>query len=137
MGSVTGHGLLAAGDTVRARAYADSSLATSRAQALATPDNAELQVLYGLMLAYLKKGDEARAQYAKALALQSNARTQNGAYSILNAARIELALGNKEAALTYLERLRRENGNYSRYVFQLDPTYASLKGNPRFEALLK
>ncbi len=43
------------GDTVRARAYADSALAMSRKQADDSPGDIELHVLYGLMLAYAEE----------------------------------------------------------------------------------
>ena len=62
------------GDTARARAYADSSLAMSRQQAEATPDDAELQVLYGLVLALAGKPAEARAAATRALALTADDR---------------------------------------------------------------
>ena len=43
------------GETARARAYADTSLAPSAAQSAANPADPQLRVLYGVMLAYAGK----------------------------------------------------------------------------------
>ena len=126
------------GDTVRARAYADSALALSRKQAEDAPGDAELQGLYGLVLAQLKRPAEARAAAARALAIKPDPydvrRTR--AYSIVNASRIELALGDYDKALTYLEQLFAEGFGRTGDFFPTDPTYQALRGNPRFEALV-
>ena len=49
------------GEPLKARAYADSALAASKSQAEAAPKDAQLPVLYGLVLAYAGKAAEARA----------------------------------------------------------------------------
>jgi serine/threonine-protein kinase len=124
------------GDTIRARAYADSALAPSRQQADDAPDNAELHVLYGLVLAYARKPAEARAAAAKALAvIGADQSAVLYSYVILNAIRIELALGNTNGALDILEREWAVPGMPTFKFLQPDPTFTSLKGNPRFEKL--
>jgi hypothetical protein len=50
------------GDKARARAYADSALAPSAAQLAAAPDDPQLRALYAVMLAYLGRRAEARAE---------------------------------------------------------------------------
>jgi len=126
------------GDTVRGRAYADSALAMSKKQADESPGDIELRVLYGLMLGYLKKPSEARAAFAQALAIKPNPgdARRTRAYAVLNAARVELALGDTDKALTYLEQLFAEGYGRTGDFLPMDPTYRSLKGNPRFEALV-
>jgi hypothetical protein len=124
-----------AGDNVRARAYADSSLATSAAQAKATPDDAQLAVLYGQMLAYTGHAAEARAEISRAFHMKLT--LTNSTYVRMVAARSELALGNQSGALDQLEWLHRAPFYFTSAWLQLDPTYASLKGNPRFDAMLK
>ncbi len=124
-----------AGDKVRARAYADSSLATSAAQAKATPDDAQLAVLYGQMLAYTGHAAEARAEISRAFHMKLT--LTNTTYVRIVAARSELALGNQSGALDQLEWLHRAPFYFTSAWLQLDPTFASLKGNPRFEAMLK
>ncbi len=123
------------GEPARARAYADSALAPSKSQAEGAPQDAQLQVLYGLALALAGKPAEARAFLAKALALNPSAATQFN-YILLNGARIETILGNKDRAAEYLEEIRKKGGFLTPQFLSVDPTFASLKGNPRFEKLL-
>jgi tetratricopeptide (TPR) repeat protein len=123
------------GEPARARAYADSALAPSKSQAEGAPQDAQLQVLYGLALALAGKPAEARASLAKALALNPSAATQFN-YILLNGARIETILGNKDRAAEYLEAIRKKGGFLTPQFLSVDPTFASLKGNARFEKLL-
>ena len=124
------------GEPLKARAYADSALAGSKAQAEASPKDAQLTVLYGLMLAYAGKAAEARAAYGRALTLDLSAAVQHN-YILLNAARTELVLGNQARALDFIEEIRKYGGFLTPQYLAVDPTFASLKGNPRFEKLLK
>ena len=93
-----------AGDPARARFYADSSLAESKRQAEASPRDAQLQVLYGLVLAYAGHAAEARAAVARAQAAPDDPAADIESYIIVNAVRIELALGNPSGALDILEK---------------------------------
>ena len=122
------------GDTVRARAYADSSLAESKRQADAAPDNPELRVLHGLMLAYVRKPAEARAASARAQELAATTLQSSGLkqYVALNAVRIELALNNPTGALDLLEKYRNVPGMLTRKYMELDPTFALIRDNSRF-----
>jgi len=129
-----------AGDTAKARTYADSGLAESAKQAagadlVARPADAQLHALHGLLLAYLGRGAEARAAMARALAVKTSGNSRS--YVLLNAARIELALGDPGKAVPHLAEAQKIdkglNGNY----LSLDPTFASLKGEPAFERLLQ
>jgi tetratricopeptide (TPR) repeat protein len=125
------------GDLARARAYGDSSLLLSKSQAEGAPNDSQLRVLYGLMLAYSGKASEARAAAELALKLNDEWRQRQRGYVLLNAARIELALGNKSRALDHLEASRALGGHLTPQWLMLDPTFASLKGEPRFEKLVK
>ncbi len=58
------------------------------------------------------------------------------AYALVNAARVELALGDNDKALTYLEQLFAEGYGRTGDFLSIDPFYRGLKGNPRFEALV-
>ena len=88
------------------------------------------------MLAMAGKAAEADVLLAKAVELAAAVTTQHY-YILLNAARIETVLGNKERAIDFIEESRRKGGILTPQYLALDPTFASLKGNPRFEKLLK
>jgi TolB-like protein/tetratricopeptide (TPR) repeat protein len=124
------------GDLARARAYADSSIPLSKIQADGAPNDPQLRVLYGLVLAYRGRAAEARTALEQALKLEDR-RTGQRDYILLNGVRIELALGNKARALDYLEEIRRMGGHLTPFWLTVDPTFTSLKGEPRFEKLLK
>ena len=88
------------------------------------------------MLAYGGQGAEARAALERRLRLIDR-RPRQRDYILLNAARIETILGNKERAIDYLEEIRKTGGILTpQFLARCDPTFASLKGNPRFEKLL-
>ena len=93
-------------------------------------------MLYGLVLAYAKRPAEARAAVARARVAPADVQDL-GSYILINAVRIELALGNPSGALDILEKNAALPGMPGPNFLALDPTYASLRGNPRFEKLLK
>jgi len=72
-----------------------------------------------------------------ARALTAQVSGNNRAYLFLNAARIELALRDRRQAVAHLEEAqkidRKLNGNW----LSVDPTFASLKGDPAFARLLQ
>ena len=88
-----------------------------------------------MALALAGKPAEARAFLAKALALNPSAATQVN-YSLLNGARIETILGNQDRAAEYLDEIRKKGGFLTPQFLSVDPTFTSLKGNPRFEKLM-
>jgi serine/threonine-protein kinase len=123
------------GDTVRARAYADSALAPTRQLIAATPDDSQQHGLLALMLAYLGRGAEARAELP--LALQDLSSRTSRTYNRLSAAKAELALGNRDAAVEHLKLLRAQGHYVTNGWMRVDPTFASLKGYPPFEQMLQ
>ena len=112
------------GDLARARAYADSAIPLSKSQADGAPNDPQLRVLYGLVLAYAGKATEARAAAELALKLEDK-RTGQRDYILLNAVRIELALGNKARALDYIEQMHATGGHLTPAWLTADPTFAS------------
>ena len=121
------------GDTAAARAYADSALAPTRADIAKAGGPSQADGLHAVMLAFLGRAQEARAAAARGLQ-DSTAGSRD--YNRLNAARVEVALGNRDAALDHLEKLATSPSN-APSSFLLDPLFASLKGLPRFEQFLK
>lgn len=124
------------GDSARARAYADSGLSESAAQARARPDDPQLAALHALLLAYLGRGREARKEVGRLLPMVGPD-TEEARYLRLLLLRVELALDDRERALDYLEQMRERGVVYARAEWlRADPTFRSLRGHPRFEALL-
>ena len=58
-------------------------------------------------------------------------------YNRLNVAKGEIALGNKDRALDHLEALLKRGNYVNRNWLVADPTFASLKGHPRFDKIVQ
>jgi serine/threonine-protein kinase len=123
------------GNATMARAYADSSLPTSAQQIESSPNDAQLLVLHGLMLAYAGRGEEAKALVARVEPMVTSL-TSNANYVRWQLVRISLALGDTEDAITRLEELVKQPYFITPAWLRIDPTFRSLKGNPRFEQLV-
>jgi tetratricopeptide (TPR) repeat protein len=88
------------------------------------------------MLAYLGRKAEAMTYVERALAkTSSNPNDGTSSYSRHVVIRTYLALGEHEKALDLLERLLKTPYQISPGWLRLDPTFAPLRGNPRFEQL--
>lgn len=125
------------GDTTRARAYADTSYKGNVALMRDAPNDAQRKVLVGLALAYLGQKDSAIAEGRAGTALSPLSTDKiNGPYYQHQLARIYLLVGEKEKALDELEPLLKTPYYLSPGWLRLDPTFAELKGNPRYERLL-
>jgi len=123
------------GDTALARAYADSAVAPTRQQIAGAPDDPQLHGLLALMLAYLGRAAEARAEEQRSLARVDRYSLQ--AYNYVSAAKTELALGDKDAALGLLAKARQRGYYVTDGWLRIDPTFSSLKGYPPFEEMTK
>jgi tetratricopeptide (TPR) repeat protein len=125
------------GDHARARAYADSAYTATAAQLRESPDDAQRNAIAGLELAYLGRKAEAIAAGLRALALAPiSADRENGPYYQQLMARIYMMVGEPEKALDMLEPLLKMPYFLSPGWLRIDPTWAPLKGNPRFERLI-
>ena len=106
-------------------------------QLKSAPDDPQLHVLLGLALAYMGRKREAIAEGERGVALDPITRdASNGAYFQHQLVRIYLMVGEPEKALDLLEPLLRMPYYLSPGWLRIDPTFAALKGNPRFEKLI-
>ena len=119
-----------------ARAFADSALVLSRAQTNAVPDDPAPRMLYALMLAYAGRGDDAIAEGRRALSAPVAAASNVMTYNRFQMARIYLVLGKPDEAMNQLDTLFTVPSIFSRKWITIDPTFASLKGNARFERMV-
>jgi TolB-like protein/tRNA A-37 threonylcarbamoyl transferase component Bud32/Tfp pilus assembly protein PilF len=125
------------GDAVRTRAYADSALAVSAAQSAGNPTDSQLHSLYGVMLAMVGQIADGIREAEQGVALGApQPNDQNSLYSRIQLVRVYITAGMKEKAIDGLESLLRTQYVITPGRLRLDPTFAPLKGNPRFDKLL-
>jgi TolB-like protein/Flp pilus assembly protein TadD len=125
------------GDRLRAHAYGDSARVAFAAPLRADPSDANLHAEHGIALAYSGHRGEAVTEGERAVAM---APVPGGAlvrrYYELVLARIYLLVGEPEKALDQLEVLLKEPSALTPDWLRIDPNFASLRGNPRFERLI-
>ena len=125
------------GNSTQARVYADSARLAFEEQLRAAPQDAQRHVFRGLALAYLGRKGEAIEEGERAVRLWPISRdAYQGAYIQHQLARIYLLVGEPEKALDRLEPLLKIPYYLSPGWLRIDPTFAPLKSNPRFERLM-
>jgi hypothetical protein len=88
------------------------------------------------MLAYLGRKAEAIAEGERGAALlPMTVDVLNGLYNRRQLMRIYIATGEQEKALDVLERLLKAGDMLSPAWLRIDPTFAPLRGNARFQKL--
>jgi serine/threonine protein kinase len=129
------------GDRRRARAYGDSArIAYSPLirEMLNDSDRAQLMALQALALAYFGREQEAverGLQAVKAAGLAAAPAWQLTYIEFL-LARVYLLMGQPEGALDQLEHLLKTPSMITPGWLKIDPNFAPLRGNPRFERLV-
>jgi TolB-like protein/Tfp pilus assembly protein PilF len=126
------------GDQAKARAYADSARAAFVAHVKANPTDGQQLLLQGLAEAYMGRKAEAiqDGERGTTMALQSNDATTDPYFQHV-LARLYILCGEQEKALDLLEHLLKVPYDLSPGWLRIDPNFAPLRGNPRFERLVK
>jgi TolB-like protein len=125
------------GNWARARAYGDSARAGYEAELKTAPQDPQGHAFRGLALAYMGHASEAIQEGQHAVALESIAQNaRDGPYWHHILARIYVLAGQPEKAIDELAIILNTPYFVSRQWLTIDPNFARLKGNPRFERLI-
>ena len=125
------------GDSARARIYADSARIDVEEQLRITPGNPDRLLVHGLSLAYLGRKSEAIREGRLGLSLYPMEKDAlYGPYRQHQLVRIYILVGEHEQALDHLEPLLKVPYYLTPGWLKIDPNFAPLRGNPRFERLV-
>ena len=118
------------------RAYADSARLAVEAALAGAPEDGQLHTLHGVALAYLGRHDEAIAEGKRGVELLPIAKdAYYGTYIQHQLARIYALVGEPQRALDELEPLLAVPYCLSPGWLRIDPNFAALRGDPRFDRL--
>jgi len=125
------------GHPTEARVYADTARLAFEEQLRAAPEDGQRHVFRRLALAYLGRKAEAITEGERAVVLWPISRdAYQGAYIQHQLVRIYLLVGEPEKPLDQLEPLLKMPYYLSPGWLRIDPTFAPLEDNPRFEKLV-
>jgi serine/threonine-protein kinase len=125
------------GNRAKAHTYADSARIAFEQQLQATPQDPQRHTFLGLSLAYLGRKEEAIREGKRGVTLMPISRDALvGPYLQHQLARIYLLVSEPEKALDVLEPLLKIPYHLSPAWLKIDPNFAQLRGNPRFERLV-
>ena len=125
------------GDSRAARAFADSARAAIELRAGGVPEDAFNLMPHALALAYAGRTAEAVREGERAVARPEVQDQFAGLDAQYQLARIYLMAGDPDRALDRLTRLLQVPFYASPAWVRLDPDFASLRGNPRYERLIR
>ena len=124
------------GDQAKMRAYADSARVVIEAELRDAALDSQLHVFLGLALAYLGRKADAIREGLRGLELARRVGELSVPYIQHQLARVYVLVGQPEEALDQLESILKVPYYLSPDWLRIDPNFAALKGNPRFERLV-
>jgi tetratricopeptide (TPR) repeat protein len=125
------------GNLAKAKAYADTARVGFEETLRTTPEDAQQHALLGVTLAILGRKAEAIREGQRAVELRPISKDAFvGPYLQHQLARIYVLTGEPEKALDQLEPLLKVPYYLSPGVLSVDPNFAPLRNNPRFQALI-
>jgi TolB-like protein/Flp pilus assembly protein TadD len=125
-------------DVAKARSYGRISAAEYRNAVKRIPDDAQLLELLGRALVLAGENEAAIEAGERSLALRETAvDAVSGPYYKYQVARIYIQAGQYERALDLIEPLLSLPGDLTPGWLRIDPIFTPLRGNPRFERLIK
>jgi tetratricopeptide (TPR) repeat protein len=126
------------GDIGQARSYGRTSVMAYQEAVKRFPVDAQRQELLGRALALAGQKTEAIQAGERSLALrETSLDAVNGPYYKYQVARIYIQAGQYERALELIEPLVSLPGDVTPGWLRIDPIFVPLRGNPRFERLIK
>ncbi|HEX6668830.1 MAG TPA: hypothetical protein VF061_04700, partial [Gemmatimonadales bacterium] len=126
------------GDRARTRAWGDTARMAFEEQLREAPEDPQLLVIHGVALAYLGRYPDAIRGGKRAVELLPPSRDMYfGPYIQHQLVRIYLLAGDRERALDVLEPLLEMPYTLTPAWLRIDPMFAPLRGNPRFERLAR
>ena len=125
------------GDSLRMRAYADSARVAIEHTLASAPQDAQRRAFRGLMLAYLGHRAEAIREGERAAEqLPISKDGYSGPYIQHLLVRIYMMTGEKRKALDHLEPLLQVPYHLSPGWLRIDPEFAPLRAEPRFQKMV-
>ena len=126
------------GDETNTRVAASIAEKQFARQIQQTPADAQRHLFRGLSLAYLGRNAEALQEGERAVAIQPSYRANHavGPYYDQVLARIYMMAGQPDRAIDLLESILKQPYYLTRAWLRIDPTFAPLRGNLRFQKLV-
>jgi len=126
------------GDFTKARAYADSARLGFEDHIRAAPSDAQQHALLGVSLAIMggRKAEAIREGQRAVEILPISQDGFAGPYQHHQLARIYVLTGEPDKAIDQLEALLKVPYNLSPGLLRIDPNFAPLRKNPRFQKLI-